>query len=78
MWLKSTAGKEQVFPLSAGTSFILPLGDSFQFRNTAREDLQIYIVNTTPWSGSGELIPVKDHWTPNYGSRSRFTLFSIV
>jgi mannose-6-phosphate isomerase-like protein (cupin superfamily) len=66
MWLAEPSGKEQTFPLSAGVSFVVHLGDSFQFRNVGKEDLQLYIVNTTPWSGPEELIPVKNHWKPNY------------
>jgi len=44
----------------------VPLGYAFQFKNTGNADLEIFIVNTTPWSGAGELIPVENHWTPHF------------
>ncbi len=65
-WLKDTKNVESVFDLTPGTSFTVPLGYSFQFRNTGKSDLDIFIVNTTPWSGDGELIPIANHWNPHF------------
>lgn len=62
MWLQDTKGQETTFALRRGISFAVPLGYAFQFRNTGARDLEIVIVNTTPWSGAGELIPVRNHW----------------
>lgn len=62
LWLEPPSHKGQVTPLAAGTAVTVPLGYSFQFRNTGSADLEIFIVNTTPWSGAGELIPVANHW----------------
>jgi mannose-6-phosphate isomerase-like protein (cupin superfamily) len=65
MWLKDTTGTESVTPLKKGVALTVPLGYSFQFRNTGKSDLEIFIVNATPWSGAGELIPVTNHWAPH-------------
>jgi mannose-6-phosphate isomerase-like protein (cupin superfamily) len=62
IWLKDLNGVESVIQLRKGTGLTVPLGFAFQFRNTGVIDLEIFIVNTTPWSGAGELIPVKNHW----------------
>lgn len=62
MWLKDQDGLETESKLAPGTAITVPLGYAFQFRNTGKKDLEIFIVNTTPWSGDGELIPVENHW----------------
>lgn len=62
MWLQSPEQKEILTPLTPGVSLTVPLGYAFQFRNMGGGDLNIMIVNTTPWSGDGELIPVENHW----------------
>lgn len=62
LWLKSHAKKETVLPLQPGVAVTVPLGYGFQFHNTGEQDLDIFIVNTTKWSGAGELIPIKNHW----------------
>jgi len=66
MWLKSPDGTESITAINAGTALTVPLGYSFQFRNTAKDDLDIFIVNTSAWSGSGELIPVGNYWAPSF------------
>lgn len=70
IWLKDTSGKESITPLKKGVAITVPLGFAFQFRNTGTSNLDIFIVNTTQWSGAGELIPVANHWTPNVPSAS--------
>lgn len=62
LWLQTHDGKESVVLLKSGVSVTVPLGYKFQFRNTGMQNLDILIVNTTKWSGPGELIPVKNHW----------------
>lgn len=66
MWLKDPSGKESIIPLGKGAALTIPLGYAFQFRNSGEKDLEIFIVNSSPWSGSGELIPVTNHWKPNF------------
>jgi len=65
-WLSDSGGHESLIDLKPGVSFAVPLGYSFQFRNTGNVDLNIFIVNTTPWTGDGELIPVENHWRPRF------------
>lgn len=62
LWMKSRLGKETVLGLHPGFAVTVPLGYGFQFRNTGEKDLDIFIVNTTKWSGAGELIPIENHW----------------
>ena len=53
VWLKDKLGIETVNKINSGTSFTVPLGFSFQFRNTGSVNLEIFIVNASPWSGPG-------------------------
>ena len=69
LWLKSASGKETLHSLKSGIAMTVPLGYAFQFRNTGEQNLEIFIVNATKWSGAGELIPVKNHW-PVSGSKA--------
>ena len=62
LWLEGSDGKESIISLKNGVSVTVPLGYKFQFRNTGTQNLDILIVNTTKWSGPGELIPVKNRW----------------
>lgn len=45
-----------------GDSFIIPVGYSFQFRNTGKEALCILIATVPKWPGSQEAIPVNGKW----------------
>ena len=55
-------GRESIIDASPGTALTIPLGASFQLRNTGAEDLCFIIVTIPPWSGEEEAYPVEGRW----------------
>ena len=50
------AKREEVLEVRAGISLTIPLGTSFQFRNTGDAALEFIIVTMPPWTGADEAI----------------------
>ena len=50
------AKREEVLEVQAGISLTIPLGTSFQFRNTDNTALEFIIVTMPPWPGADEAI----------------------
>ena len=50
------AKREEVLEVRAGISLTIPLGTSFQFRNTGDPPLEFIIVTIPPWPGADEAI----------------------
>lgn len=48
--------------LSAGVCLTIAAGDSFQFKNTGTEDLDILITTAPNWPGPDEAVPVSGYW----------------
>lgn len=48
--------------LSDGMCITIPVANSFQFRNTGLDDLNILITTSPNWPGPDEAIPVKGYW----------------
>ncbi len=61
VWRKS-ADAEQITPVRAGVSLTIPLGVSFQFRNTGGEALDFVIVTLPPWPGEQEAEAAAGVW----------------
>ena len=53
---------EGVAPVRAGISLNIPVGASFQFRNTGQEPLDFLVVTIPRWPGPHEAIPVSGRW----------------
>ncbi len=51
-------------PIHAGSSWHVPRGESFQFKNTSVEPLQCIITTCPPWppSGAAEALPATSFW----------------
>lgn len=57
------ATREEVLEVRAGISLTIPLGTSFQFRNTGDSALEFIIMTMPPWPGPDEAILLDDgHW----------------
>lgn len=65
MWLKEV-NQGKPFKVESGYSVNIPLGNSFQFRNTGKEPLCILITTIPNWPGEEEgkmeAIPVEGFW----------------
>lgn len=61
LWRKDET-RERVTELRAGVAVDIPLGVSFQFRNTGHEALQFLICTIPPWPGEEEAIFVDGKW----------------
>ena len=62
MWRK-LGELEEVTELHPGLSLSIPVGTSFQYRNTSDEDpLEAVAVTMPPWPGDGEAVAVKGKW----------------
>ncbi len=62
VWRKQH-GKESIVDVSPGTALTIPLGASFQFRNTGAEELCFIIVTIPPWPGEEEAFQVEGRWS---------------
>lgn len=50
------------FIVSKGDSVNIPVGNSFQFRNSGKEPLCILIATLPNWPGDEEAVPVEGFW----------------
>lgn len=53
---RAQANQEDLLEVQAGISLTIPLGTSFQFRNTGDSALEFIIVTMPPWPGADEAI----------------------
>lgn len=61
IWQRGTNG-EAVKEFTIGDSFTIPVGNSFQFRNTGSEPLRIIISTMPKWLGADEAVEEKGKW----------------
>jgi len=54
---------EKVVDVGPGSALTIPLGTSFQFRNTGDKPLVLVFVTMPPWPGHEEALPVQGPWT---------------
>ncbi|MGY1694638.1 cupin domain-containing protein [Geodermatophilus sp. SYSU D00814] len=64
MWRARGEGDGGQIDLRAGVCLTIPVGTSFQFRNTGREPLAAIGVTMPPWPGPLEAEAVPGPWTP--------------
>jgi mannose-6-phosphate isomerase-like protein (cupin superfamily) len=64
MWRLSATGEASTIDLRAGVALTIPVGTSFQFRNTGRVPLEVIGVTQPPWPGEGEARAVDGQWEP--------------
>ena len=64
IWRKDETA-ETVTALVAGVSIDIPVGTSFQYRNTGRRDLKFICISMPPWPGDSEATHLQGNWTPN-------------
>ena len=62
LW-RSLDGRETVVALAPGVSVSIPLGASFQFRNTGDGTLRFIIATVPAWPGDNEAYPVPGRWS---------------
>jgi mannose-6-phosphate isomerase-like protein (cupin superfamily) len=65
MWRQQEGFPPREIDLRPGIALTIPVGTSFQFRNTGREPLAAIGVTMPPWPGKGEAIDADGPWTPN-------------
>lgn len=61
MWQKNDE-REDVFLVRSGDSIVIPVGNSFQFRNTGSQPLCILITTIPPWPGASEAEHAEGKW----------------
>jgi mannose-6-phosphate isomerase-like protein (cupin superfamily) len=71
MWRRSAAGAATEIDLRAGVALTIPVGTSFQFRNTGRVPLEVVGVTMPPWPGDGEAFTVEGPWEPRLVTKER-------
>jgi mannose-6-phosphate isomerase-like protein (cupin superfamily) len=64
MWRHQEGLEPREIDLRPGMALTIPVGTSFQFRNTGREPLAAIGVTMPPWPGEGEAIDADGPWTP--------------
>jgi mannose-6-phosphate isomerase-like protein (cupin superfamily) len=64
MWRHQEGLEPREIDLRPGVALTIPVGTSFQFRNTGREPLAAIGVTMPPWPGEGEAIGADGPWTP--------------
>lgn len=64
MW-RQQDGHAREIDLRPGMALTIPVGTSFQFRNTGREPLAAIGVTMPPWSGEDEAVDADGPWTSN-------------
>ncbi len=63
IWIKPENQEGKIFQMKKGTALSIPVGTSFQFRNTSQTaPLEIVIITMPPWPNAREAIPVKGEW----------------
>jgi mannose-6-phosphate isomerase-like protein (cupin superfamily) len=65
MWRHQDGLEPREIDLRPGVALTIPVGTSFQFRNTGREPLAAIGVTVPPWPGEGEAMDADGPWTPN-------------
>lgn len=65
MWRSQDGGAGREIDLRPGVCLTIPVGTSFQFRNTGREPLAAIGVTMPPWPGPHEAEAVPGPWTSN-------------
>ena len=60
---RNQEGRESIVDASPGTALTIPLGASFQFRNTGAGELCFIIVTIPPWPGAEEGYEVEGPWS---------------
>jgi mannose-6-phosphate isomerase-like protein (cupin superfamily) len=68
MWRRHIYGSDETVDLRPGVAITIPVGTSFQFRNTGRDPLSIVGVTMPPWPGEGEATEVDGVWNSNLSS----------
>lgn len=63
VWRKGDDETDKVVLVKAGTSFNIPVGTHFQFRNTGDVALCFVICTMPPWPGPDEAVRVSDYWS---------------
>ena len=66
MWRHQNGREAREIDLRPGVALTIPVGTSFQFRDTGREPLAAVGVTMPPWPGEGEAIDTNGPWTPKY------------
>ena len=61
IWRKNQA-EEKIAALHPEVSITIPVGTSFQFKNTGRDSLKILIVTMPPWPGESEAEKIDPYW----------------
>jgi mannose-6-phosphate isomerase-like protein (cupin superfamily) len=61
VWRKGL-NKGRPVPVKAGTSLVIPVKTTFQFRNTGRRPLKFIIVSMPPWPGPSEAVLEAGLW----------------
>ena len=61
IWQKNENGEDGK-EFTAGDSFTIPRGNSFQFRNTGAQPLKIIISTIPKWPGADEVVKVEGKW----------------
>jgi mannose-6-phosphate isomerase-like protein (cupin superfamily) len=69
MWRHQNGREAREIDLRPGVALTIPVGTSFQFRDTGREPLTAVGVTMPPWPGEGEAIDTNGPWTPNIHHR---------
>lgn len=59
---QSRNGVNDFADLSAGVCLTIAVGNSFQFRNTGADNLDILITTVPNWPGPDEAVPVSGYW----------------
>jgi mannose-6-phosphate isomerase-like protein (cupin superfamily) len=65
MWRQQEGPDAREIDLRPGMALTIPVGTSFQFRNTGREPLAAIGVTMPPWPGEGEAMDAHGPWIPN-------------
>jgi mannose-6-phosphate isomerase-like protein (cupin superfamily) len=68
MWRKHPSQLPYEVDLRPQVSLTIPVGTTFQFKNTGRLPLAIVGVTIPPWPGDGEAMPGDGPWVPSVGS----------
>jgi mannose-6-phosphate isomerase-like protein (cupin superfamily) len=68
MWRRGPDGEASVIDLRPGVALTIPVGTSFQFRNTGRVPLEVIGVTMPLWPGDGEAFTVDGLWDPSLDS----------
>lgn len=63
IWRKEEEGKkDETVDLSKGVCVNIPVGTSFQFKNTSNKPLKILISTMPRWPGVNEAVEVEGYW----------------